>query len=434
MGAYDTALLNALLADTQQQYTPAESPIYSTGTNLMTMQPKWNGYAENPTSDYLLQAFTAPLVGGLMRGFGDQQITNELRPQYKGLLEGFGADQSVIDKVNAPDWDPQSFKTPLVNALAESQRQQDLSDAIEKAVLPKIAEKQAMTGGIKIGIDENGRLKFEVKEGGAAFDPQGGTGHNPFAQDTSKPFAQRLAEMSQFYMQQGNTPSKSAELAQIALAPDALARKAGQTRIEAASKQASDLDNFAQTIDAAVSGAGDTGPIMGPLTNLGLNIASIFSGDARKTLAARQMFEEPSLMKALSVRQPGATSEAEMRKYLKAGPTTSNTPEANRAIADRAGQLSDIQRDYTEFMSTFLDQGYSVNQAEQVWAKYKNSYPLFTEGPGGDVQVNQQRPDWRLMLGGGGLDTNNASVPVAPQTKVVGGKTYVKVNGGWKAQ
>jgi hypothetical protein len=429
MGAYDTALLNALLADTQQQYTAAESPIYSAGTNLMQLQPKWNGYADNPTSDFLLQAFTAPLAGGLMRGFGEQQITNELRPQYKGLLSSFGADQSVIDKVDAPGWEPQTFKTPLVNALAESQREQDLTDAIEKAVLPKIAEKQAMTGGIKIGVDENGRLKFVVKEGGEAFNPMGGTGRNPFAQDTRKPFAQKLAELTQYFIEQGSTPAQASQSARATLAPDALAQKAGQLRVEAANKQAADLESFAQTVDAGVSGAGSwTGPIAGPLSNLGLNVASMVSGDASRMLKARQMFEEPSLLKALSVRQPGATSEAEMRKYLKAGPTTSNTPETNRAIADRAAQLAGIQRDYAEFVDTYLREGYSVNEAEQKWANYKKSFPLFVEGPNGDVQVNTQRPDWRLVIAGE-LNTNNASVPT-PQGPPPGSIDTGKKSGG----
>jgi hypothetical protein len=136
-------------------------------------------------------------------------------------------------------------------------------------------------------------------------------------------------------------------------------------------------------------------------------LARPFSEEQRAKVAASESLESLGPQIVDAVRLPGPISEKEMAILTRSGPSTANTPEANRMILERMKAIRDRQREYATFITDGLQRGYLPSQMAQKWDEYRTANPL-VDNQGNLVRTSKT---WREHFGRqmGQMPTNISS-------------------------
>jgi hypothetical protein len=197
----------------------------------------------------------------------------------------------------------------------------------------------------------------------------------------------------------GATANAALEYADKMTKADSLDIKNTEDKLKNLRESTAALDGIISTAELGVKGAGETGGFGGGARNLASKAASLFSTEQQAKQTAQSMLDSvgPDIIKASRSQGAGAMSDREMEQYLKAGPSSANTPEANLALLDKYKAVSSMNKEYVNFLEKVQADYGSTKGADKLWQQYKTENPLFVQGQDGEYAPNLDRPnifDW----------------------------------------
>lgn len=195
------------------------------------------------------------------------------------------------------------------------------------------------------------------------------------------------------------------------------------------------LLSMANTSRAAMSQAGETGPL-NPLAKIYEYAASTFgSKEATAQIAGDTLLNSvaPDVIQMARPSGGGATSDFESKVYLGSGPSTTNTPEGNALLVAKMEKLGKLNLDYADFLEAYREANAgSVVGASKKWSDYKQAFPIFI-GSSENMEINENRPSWQEFFEARGSEPASADsmqarpIPTGQYTK--SGKQVYIVNG-----
>jgi hypothetical protein len=450
----DLAFLAKALADSEKA-AQASNPY--TTTNQVLSSINWNPN-DFSTGENLAGGAVKGLLSGFFGGLGDNYVTGQ-KAQAMDLLGSLARGKEIA----RPDDMDLSVFAPLEQAGGLFALQQDLleDEAVkqvgrdsQKLINAKIAEGLTLdptTGTLKLYNPKEEKRKestFTALTDAIAKNPNNAAKTIQAFKDaglvddadvksiTAIEQPQTPAEspslfggstMSDKYTQelqklldQGVPAGTAAESAKALTAAERKGSEKSAERIQEIRERARSLSGLAQTALAGVEGAGNTGGFLGGIRDLASSAYAVVSPEEREQRASQGILESvaPDVLRASRQQGTGSTSDVEFKEYLKAGPTSSKTPEQNRAIIEKLENASKMESEYADFLDTFLaergtlygDKGQP--SAEQLWEVYKKQNPLLIRDPKTkELIYNTERPSWREFDFAGALSGKNASKP-----------------------
>ena len=353
--------------------------------------------------DPRLAQFASPFV---LQQLNDQALQNKTRIEAGGkwMDRGIGMTVGQDGSVSAngiPGWAQTNALTQGLQKRAEADAQ-NMSDQ-QFDPMTKGLEKRAELAAQGLGMPTGAPLP---KAGPPdQFNFGGG-------QSLNDQFDQRFQELRQ----QGLPPTQAAQTARAEL--DGARKNLAGTFKEAsaAREKAQRLSELAQTAEAGVSGAGETGGFGWGARNALSSMYATISPEENNQRTAQALLDSigPEIVKMS--RSSGAVSDFETKLYIGAGPNSQNTPEANRMLIEKLRTLSQIEGDHADFLDAFRDQQGSMKGAGAMWQKYVRAYPLFTTQADGSIVANTNRPSWQDFFSGGAQPMGNIAGPVPVNT------------------
>lgn len=344
----------------------------------------------------ILQGFTA----GAFRGYGERNVENEYQDDYDRIADAYGRSQrdetDFIDELR-DDRDLSLYVPDAQFARQKRERQQrDFTDELEREIAKTRAGKPGFRGGETITVNQTpDGLEYTLDAQGRSVptEPAGASQGEPFdfgtdTQSLKSQYDQRLNEL----MQQGVPPGEAAEQASAYFKGLQTAYTKSFDKADKVRDKASTLKEIADRAEAAIEGAGYTGPFGGAAA-FGSALVSPFSEEQAQKSQATGLLASvaPEIVKMS--RSPGAVSDYETKLYLGAGPSRTNTPETNRLLAARIRTIAEMEADYADFLDTYKALKGTVEHADRAWQSYKSAFPAFVKTPDG-IEVNKNRPHW----------------------------------------
>lgn len=162
-------------------------------------------------------------------------------------------------------------------------------------------------------------------------------------------------------------------------------------QISEARKKAALLEDLANTAEVGVSGAGETGGALGGVRDVASKLYAVVSPTETQQRTAQSMLDSiaPDIVKA--GRSPGAVTDYENRLLIKSGPSSVNTPEANRALISKMRAQARVETEYADFLEAYKAEKGTTQGAQKLWSKYKAAHPIVDPNTG---DFNAERPSW----------------------------------------
>lgn len=142
-------------------------------------------------------------------------------------------------------------------------------------------------------------------------------------------------------------------------------------------------------------------PTGGPLLALpyAKDLATMFSAEYQGMDDAAKVMTMKSI-KALG--SGTAISDSDRQFAEKAGLSLAKLDEANAAQAASMVAFATVDNEYREFMQSVASVQGDTAQAKKMWKEYTNANPVFNSTDINNIQINEDRQDWRTWFANGG--------------------------------
>lgn len=388
------SLLQALMGQSAQERL-ANDPFYVGGLGLQRQQiaPRNN-----------LEAVLIPALQGLasggMQAYGRSNVAQSMATSP--LLEALKIDRSTLDTS-----DPFKVETALSQGLLGvqlGQQQQKLNnDLIGEAIKSNPRAQNLLLESLGLKPKSSNPPS---PEGIATPDkPETSPLMDALAQG-GKTTISKEKEIYNDLLNQGYTPAQASESARSYIKGENQANQGSFDAVKAAREKALGIMGLADTADAGIKLAGQTGFFPGIASGYENLMSALGSSEATSQSQGDALLNsiQPEIVKMS--RTPGAVSDREMQSYIQSAPSTSNTPEQNQALAQRIRELGKLENEYADFLSAYRDANNgSVINADKLWNQYRQAVPLFTE----DGSVNSQRIPWQSFFQQGGASNGGGA-------------------------
>lgn len=380
------SLMNALLGQSASQGL-ANDPFFVSGIGLQRQQiaPRNN-----------TEAFLIPILQGLgsgtLQSIGRSRVAGAMASNP--LIEALKIDRSTLDTS-----DPFKVENVLSQALLGQQlgqQQQKLNnDLISEAIKSNPRAQSAL-------LESLGLLKpkqdLALSPDSIATPEQA----DPLmsALSAGKPSVKdRYNQLYNEFLNQNNPPTQAAVMARELLQGENKANQGSFDAVKAARDKALAIQNLAQTAQAGIDLAGQTGFFPSIASGYEKLMSALGSPEAAQQTQGDSLLNsiKPEIVKMS--RTPGAVSDLEMQSYIESGPSTQNTPEQNIVLTERIRELGKLENEYADFLSAYRDanNGSTIN-ADKLWNEYRAAVPLFD----GSGNINSQRVPWQEFFQSGG--------------------------------
>lgn len=195
----------------------------------------------------------------------------------------------------------------------------------------------------------------------------------------------------------GATPNAAVDTATALTAAERKANTDSVKQVTAAREQADKLLRLADTAQRGMEGAGATGGFFGGIRDLASRAYATVNDEESTQRSFQALLDsvKPEVIGMARVPGAGATSDFEARAYLGAGPSSDKTKAENEVLIKKLRSFGELQRDYADFLETYVEEKGTTVGAKQLWDAYTKSNPLF------DQQYNpMERAPWRDWVAG----------------------------------
>lgn len=147
MGTLDNQIAQALMGNVDQAYK--DNVLYTGGQALQGLKISPSGAS---SKDFFLANALAGLGSGVLRSAGEQMVESQYAPQFTSLFESLspeGQPNPYLEKIAAGDWSPKDAATPLLLALQQQSRTQELAD--KKELMAEEIAKMVQQQNIMLG-------------------------------------------------------------------------------------------------------------------------------------------------------------------------------------------------------------------------------------------------------------------------------------------
>ena len=359
----------------------------------------------------LIAGLATGLFGGIFKGMSDS-YQGRARDAYQDVLlntiQGNEIERpDVLSNSIFRNAKDQGSIFNISQALQQKQAEQELQskilletklqdirdrNEIQKAAVTEFIKNPRTAGPAlkQLGIDLAGTPESIVETGTTADVPI-----------AAKPpsLLDKIQETTLSLMDAGVPGGAAAETAKTIHSADTNEMRAAQKRVDDLREQANAMTTLADTAEAGVSGAGNTGGLLNGPREAASWIWSMFSGDEQKQRDSQAILDSvaPDVIKASRAPGSGAMSDPEMRAYLSAGPSSSNTPSENAVLIDKLRNMAGVQKDYADFLDWYRNTNQTLQGAQGVWDAYKQANPMFSRN-GKEMTFNKDRQSWRDFI------------------------------------
>lgn len=211
----------------------------------------------------------------------------------------------------------------------------------------------------------------------------------------------KTSRIAQRMMDEGATPGAAYDTAAKMVDAERLALKGATKKSDEVRAGANLMLQLADTAEAGMMGAGETGGILGGPRDIASKLYSLVSNEETQQRADQKVLDSirPELVKAM--RSPGAVSDLENKLAIGAGPSSASTPQENARIIEKMRGAGKLNLEYADFLDWYRDKYSSTSGAEKIWQAYKADHPLVVK-EGNRVEFNRERPSVFEWLQGGG--------------------------------
>ena len=424
--------LAEILAGKQQEMVQS-NPFYIGGANVLQGSTNIDPYKFNdPWAGVAAQIGTA-LLGSAATAYGKRQGEQEYKDFMIPIQQAFrspdptsylkGQDGEYGDIINvllAQDRDRQMQSQSMMQDLAGKAIQEYVKNPNPRSA--ELVKVLAEKGGMSLD-------GFGVESGQSQLTPVGdfarpvqGMNQVRLPDGVNRPVSVRdkVMQTAQILQDQnpGLTPNAAIDSAEKLHKAELEALAGTNKKAEAAREYANSVMGLADTADMYVKQAGDTGGVGGygsGLQNKLTALAGLFSPSQANKLTATQQLDSlrADVIAKMRPKGVGAMSDAEMRAYLSAGPSSINEPGVNQEIIDKLRTVGQYEKEYADFLDWHRMTFQSMDGADAAWQAYKSQNPpiLFDEQTG-KGSWNTERVPWTQFFNS---DSFGPSQTIAPK-------------------
>jgi hypothetical protein len=453
-------LATYLLGDQTQQAIAAENPYYRLQKAPAQVSQVLNAAAlRDPSmspSDALKWSVGLGLAQGLLGGAGDE-YQGILTDRYDSAVTGRGTGKDLSPNLfNSAKragtlWNVQSgLEGRNIERQGQEKLKQDFFQALAKAETPQDRDR-ILRAGKAMGIEASSA--FDAAPSGVAQAPVQTTVEDTTDYGPKLPLKSvRQIELATF----DENVAKGMKREQAGVSSRERAddiRKRNKALVGDSLKDERDAIANAEDIirkgEEGILKAGQTGnPLASWYEKSVATLAPILPGDqaeAKEQAAGDKALElTQNLGAAINrLKNSGALSDFESKALFATAMSPNNTPEQNKLILRYYRNGLAVAKEHQSFMNYVMDK-YDGNpeMAQQLWEIYKDSNPVLKANEKGEYTLNEKRTPWQkydfdtaykaYMGGGSASQAGPSQGGGVPQTKIVNGVTYAKVQGGWQ--
>lgn len=352
------------------------------------------------------------LMGGVAQHYGNEYQADQHKMAQDTLMNVFAGNNAPMpENMNKSVWGTMNDAGNIFKA----QRQLDSADLQQKSDLQLKQSFMNSLAGAKSPYEREQAIQTGKAMG--ILPPEftmGGQEAKPMVEQPAAPqgvfpggppsLNSEFDKVFKGFQQQGATANAAMEGATTLTAAKRKAMVGSVDQVKEARDAANALDAIAQTAEAGIQGAGETGGFGWGLKNLASSAYALFSPEEAQQRASQGLLDsvKPDIVKAVRTKGVGAMSDVEMQQYIGAGPSSSNPIETNLLLVDKLKNTASLQRQYADFLDAYREEKGTVQGAEKLWQQYKEANPLFVRDQSGQLNFNSDRPNWQEFFMGGG--------------------------------
>ena len=389
------------------------------------------------TRDRIIGAVLGGLGGGIASGLSDNYQSRAAQAYQDSALSGvtgsnierpsvltpsiFQSAQSqgklfkTMNDIQAAQTDAKmNADIATENRKAAVQSSNEIKRDVIKGLLSSNPKEQAAARAMAQSLD------LEVPEPQPIATPAEDVAAKPGKFGDGKTVQTKLEDSMQRFIEKGSSPSAAGDLAAKANSADLTQNKIAAKKVEDIRNKVSSLDSLIGTAKIGITGAGETGGSFAtPRNAISKLMAFAGSNDQQAKQTAQSQLDtiKPDIVQ--SNKFAGAMSDRDIKLLVGAGPSSDQTPEANRAILANMEVARGRLNDYADFMDTFLAERGDLQGAEQLWDKYKTANPLVVE-ENGMAKLNPKITPWsEFDFSGKGTTAGTPSTATQPTQATV---------------
>lgn len=426
------------------QNVMANDPYGLIGKSLMEWQPNYSTFNAGESA---LTAFGKAFMGGLMQNYAQNRAADQVTkvvnvlPQLRSNPLGVGAPEGV---------DLGAFNMLRGSAILKNEALKETDKAKDEnriasllgAVLPDMVKGRTLSAkdALAIATSENPKdafldlgssLEKQTKAAPAIFD-----NNNPLATERQAT-STKLKAYYQEFLDSGMPPVQAASAAKQQVEGEIKANNKSFDEAKTAREAAQKLMSMAETANAGMSRAGQTGSELASLYEKTIaTLAPYLPGEQAEAIeqSTGDALLQSITPEAIATARPpgvGAMSDREMKVYLSVAPGVDKTPQQNAAIVNKIKSVANVYADYADFVDAYREANSgSAIGADKKWMEYKRAVPMFNESG----EIDETRPSWQEYFTRVGTAQDNATsavdaqpIPTGEVTKS-GKKVYI-ING-----
>jgi hypothetical protein len=346
-----------------RQWSPTTQVAASFGKNFLS--GLLGQYARNDAADQL------KTVSNLM----PQLRTDPLAVQFPE-----GIDSSAAETLRA--------NAVIRNQEAKAVEDANLQSALQKVGLAGLMKKSEILGE-QSALSEIAAARPVMADSSAQIDNPLASGADSSMVKYKKYFNDLVAS--------GQPPVQAATAARAQVDGEIKANNKSFDEAKAARETGQKLLSLANTAEAGLSQAGQTGSqLASGYEKVISTLAPILPGsqeEAKRQSTGDALLSSiaPDLLVASRPAGVGAMSDPEMKVYLSTGPSPDKTPEQNAMLIEKMKNVAQLNMDYADFLEAYREANAgSTVGAGKKWAEYTKAFPTFKGG-----EMNISRPGWQ---------------------------------------
>lgn len=354
----------------------AQNPWYTSGIGVLKTPIQYSNSTEAILGP-LLQGFG----GGMMMGFGKQNVRDEQRPKYAELISSLSGSPYETED----DWSISQGRRDVLNALMERDASRDIEDKVTEAFIKDAGERG--------NLDSIGGTKIKVKRipgGGVEFETEAGSekenstpDSNPLKGTPLDPITQKAIGIESTLRGKGWAKTQAGSAAQRFLEGERKRQDDALLEVKDLRSKSQGLRDLGERVLAAQEGAGATGnDFWTGLQRWTGRQVSGFSEEQRKKLAAEQELSatRPEVIKQNYIRGMAGLNQTEADAIVGSGAGGDKTPEFNKNFAQRMFLVADLNDQYSDAVTGAVRNGIPRDEIDQAWNQFKREHPIIKGG------------------------------------------------------
>lgn len=412
------------------QNVMANDPYGLIGRSLAEWQPNYSTFNAGQSA---LTAFGKAFMGGLLQNYSQNRAADQITKVVNVLpqLRSDPLGVAVPEGVDVGPFNMLRGSAILKNeALKESDKIKDESriGTLLNSILPEMVKARSLSAGDALSIATSDDPQKAFLEAAKRV-PNAEVVEGPGLPSTTNPLAmpgQATSEKFKSYYQDFlkiMPPIQAASAAKEQVQGEIKANSKSFDEAKTAREAAQKLMSMAQTAEAGMSRAGQTGSELASMYEKTVaTLAPILPGSQAEAIEQSTGDALLSSIKpeAFTAARPpgiGAMSDPEMRVYLGTAPGIDKTPEQNAALVTKIKKVANLYADYADFMDAYREANSgSTIGADKKWMEYRRNVPLFTK----EGDIDEARPSWQeyfTQVGSGVEPQANTGIPNAAVIK-----------------